>query len=30
VAGGVQLATVDIDGGRKPALVADWLMRYYV
>ena len=33
VAGGVQLtvvATVEIDGGQKPALVAEWLMRYYV
>ena len=33
VAGGVQLtvvATVEIDGGQKPALVAEWLMRYYL
>jgi acyl dehydratase len=33
VPGGVQLAvvaTVDIEGGQKPALVAEWLMRYYV
>ena len=33
VAGGVQLtvvATVDIEGGQKPALVAEWLMRYYL
>jgi acyl dehydratase len=32
VAGGVQLAvaaTVEIEGGQKPALVAEWLMRYY-
>ena len=32
VAGGVQLTwsvTVEIDGGRKPALVAEWLVRYY-
>jgi acyl dehydratase len=32
VAGGVQLAvvaTVDIEGGQKPALVAEWLVRYY-
>ncbi len=33
VAGGVQLtvtATVEIEGGQKPALVAEWLMRYYL
>lgn len=33
VPGGVQLAvvaTVDIEGGQKPALVAEWLMRYYL
>jgi acyl dehydratase len=33
VPGGAQLAvvaTVDIEGGGKPALVAEWLMRYYV
>lgn len=33
VQGGVQLAvvaTVDIEGGSKPALVAEWLMRYYL
>ena len=33
VPSGVQLAvvaTVDIEGGQKPALVAEWLMRYYV
>ena len=33
VAGGVQLtvvATVEIDGGQKPALVAEWLMRYHL
>jgi acyl dehydratase len=33
VPGGVQLAvvaTVEIDGGKKPALAAEWLMRYYV
>ena len=33
VAGGVQLtvvATVEIDGGQKPALVAEWLVRYYL
>jgi len=32
VAGGVQvavLATVESEGGEKPALVAEWLMRYY-
>jgi acyl dehydratase len=33
VAGGAQLtvvATVEIEGGQKPALVAEWLMRYYL
>ncbi|HKP12757.1 MAG TPA: MaoC family dehydratase [Blastocatellia bacterium] len=33
VKGGTQLtvaATVEIEGGQKPALVAEWLMRYYV
>ena len=33
VAGGVQLAvavTVEIEGGQKPALVAEWLVRYYL
>jgi acyl dehydratase len=33
VAGGVQLAvvaTVEIEGGQKPALVAEWLIRYYL
>ena len=33
VAGGLQLtvtATVDIEGGAKPALVAEWLIRYYL
>ena len=33
VPGGTQLAvvaTVDIEGGSKPALVAEWLMRYYL
>lgn len=32
VAGGVQLTwsvTCEIDGGTKPALVAEWLVRYY-
>ncbi|HWO00495.1 MAG TPA: MaoC family dehydratase [Blastocatellia bacterium] len=32
VQGGVQLTwsvTVEIDGGQKPALVAEWLVRYY-
>lgn len=32
VAGSVQVAvlvTVEIEGGEKPALVAEWLMRYY-
>jgi acyl dehydratase len=32
VAGGVQLTwsvTCEIDGGAKPALVAEWLVRYY-
>lgn len=32
VAGGVQLTwsvTVEIEGGAKPALVAEWLVRYY-
>jgi acyl dehydratase len=33
VPGGSQLtlvATVEIEGGQKPALVAEWLVRYYV
>ena len=33
VAGGVQLTwsvTVEIEGGSKPALVAEWLVRYYL
>jgi len=33
VAGGVQLTwsvTVEIEGGAKPALVAEWLVRYYL
>ncbi len=33
VAGGLQLAwsvTCDIEGGQKPALVAEWLVRYYL
>jgi acyl dehydratase len=33
VQGGLQLAvvaTVDLEGGQKPALVAEWLMRYYL
>jgi acyl dehydratase len=32
VAGGIQLvwaATVETQGGQKPALVAEWLVRYY-
>jgi acyl dehydratase len=32
VAGGVQLTwsvTCEIEGGAKPALVAEWLVRYY-
>ena len=32
VAGGVQatlLATVEVEGSKKPALVAEWLLRYY-
>jgi acyl dehydratase len=32
VAGGIQITwsvTVETEGGQKPALVAEWLVRYY-